>query len=146
MTRAAVRVEGASVGEIADGLLLLVGVANGDDRDAARRLAAKCADLRVFRDDDGRFNRSLLDTGGEALVVSQFTLLADVRRGRRPGFADAAPPDVAEPLIEVFVAELRARGVRVATGRFGTMMEVDLVNDGPVTLVIDSADLDRPRR
>ena len=146
VTRAVVRVEGATVGEIAHGLLLLVGVANGDDRDAARRVAAKCADLRVFRDDDGRFNRSLLDTGGEALVVSQFTLLADIRRGRRPGFADAAPPEVAEPLVEDFAADLRSRGIPVATGRFGAMMEVELVNDGPVTLVIDSADLDRPRR
>jgi D-tyrosyl-tRNA(Tyr) deacylase len=102
--------------------------------------------LRIFRDDAGRFNRSLLEVGGEALVVSQFTLLADVRRGRRPGFTDAAPPDVAAPIVDAFADELRSVGVRVATGRFGAMMEVDLVNDGPVTIVIDSVDLDRPRR
>ena len=146
MTRAAVRVEGATVGEITHGLFLLVGLATGDDTATARRLAATCADLRVFRDDDGRFNRSLIDTGGEALVVSQFTLLADIRRGRRPDFTDAAPPEAAETLVEAFVAELRSRGTRVATGRFGAMMEVELVNDGPVTIVVDSADLDRPRR
>lgn len=145
-TRAAVRVEGETVGEIAEGLLILVGVANGDDASTARRLATKCAELRIFRDGDGRFNRSLLDMGGEALVVSQFTLLADTRRGRRPAFTDAAPADAAEPLVEDFAAELRSRGVRVATGRFGAMMEVELVNEGPVTIVIDSADLDRPRR
>jgi D-tyrosyl-tRNA(Tyr) deacylase len=146
VTHAAVRVDGETLGAIGPGLLLLVGVAHDDDTDVARRLAQKCAELRIFRDDAGRFNRSLLEVGGEALVVSQFTLLADVRRGRRPGFTDAAPPDVAAPIVDAFADELRSVGVRVATGRFGAMMEVDLVNDGPVTIVIDSVDLDRPRR
>lgn len=144
--RATVRVESTTIGEITDGLLLLVGVAHGDDTDTARRVATKCAELRIFRDDEGRFNRSLIETGGQALVVSQFTLLADVRRGRRPGFSEAAAPDVAEPLVETFAGELRRLGIHVATGRFGAMMEVELVNDGPVTIVVDSADLDRPRR
>jgi D-tyrosyl-tRNA(Tyr) deacylase len=145
VTRAAVRVEGATVGVIDAGLLLLVGVAPDDDSDTARRLAKKCTELRIFRDDQGRFDRSLVDVGGEALVVSQFTLLADVRRGRRPGFTGAAQPDIAEPLVGVFAEALRAQGIRVATGRFGAIMEVELVNDGPVTVVIDSADLERPR-
>ncbi len=140
------RVHGEIVGAIGAGLLLLVAAANGDDVPDARRLAAKCAELRVFRDDEGRFDRSLLDTNGEALVVSQFTLLGDVRKGRRPSFTAAAAPEAAAPLIEAFADELRGRGVRVAMGRFGAMMEVELVNDGPVTLIIDSADLERPRR
>jgi D-tyrosyl-tRNA(Tyr) deacylase len=146
VTHAAVRVDGETLGAIGPGLLLLVGVAHDDDTDVARRLAQKCAELRIFRDDAGRFNRSLLEVGGEALVVSQFTLLADVRRGRRPGFTDAAAPDVAAPIVDAFAEGLRSVGVRVATGRFGAMMKVDLVNDGPVTIVIDSVDLDRPRR
>lgn len=139
------RVHGETVGAIGAGLLLLVAAADGDDETDARRLAAKCAELRVFRDEEGRFDRSLLDTNGEALVVSQFTLLGDVRKGRRPSFTAAAGPEAAAPLIEAFADELRGRGVRVATGRFGAMMEVELVNDGPVTLIIDSADLERPR-
>jgi D-tyrosyl-tRNA(Tyr) deacylase len=146
VTRAAVRVEDETVASIDAGLLLLVGVGSEDDADIARRLAQKCAELRVFRDEQGRFNRSLIDVGGEALVVSQFTLLADVRRGRRPSFTDAAHPDIAAPLIDMFAEALRAQGIRVSTGRFGAMMEVELVNDGPVTIIIDSADLDRPRR
>lgn len=139
------RVHGETVGAIGAGLLLLVAAADGDDETDARRLAAKCAELRVFRDEEGRFDRSLLDTNGEALVVSQFTLLGDARKGRRPSFTAAAGPEAAAPLIEAFADELRGRGVRVATGRFGAMMEVELVNDGPVTLIIDSADLERPR-
>lgn len=139
------RVHGETVGAIGAGLLLLVAAADGDDETDARRLAAKCAELRVFRDEEGRFDRSLLDTNGEALVVSQFTLLGDVRKGRRPSFTAAAGPEAAAPLIEAFADELRGRGVRVAAGRFGAMMEVELVNDGPVTLIIDSADLERPR-
>jgi D-tyrosyl-tRNA(Tyr) deacylase len=146
VTRAAVRVHAETVAAIDAGLLLLVGVGLEDDAALARRLAQKCAELRIFRDEQGRFNRSLIDVGGEALVVSQFTLLADVRRGRRPGFTDAAHPDIAAPLIDMFAEALRAQGVRVSTGRFGAMMEAELVNDGPVTVIIDSADLDRPRR
>jgi D-tyrosyl-tRNA(Tyr) deacylase len=146
VTRAAVRVDGETVAAIDAGLLLLVGVGLEDDAALARRLAQKCAELRIFRDEQDRFNRSLIDVGGEALVVSQFTLLADVRRGRRPSFTDAAHPDIAAPLIDMFAEALRAQGIRVSTGRFGAMMEVELVNDGPVTVIIDSADLDRPRR
>jgi D-tyrosyl-tRNA(Tyr) deacylase len=105
--------------------------------ETAMRLAAKVARLRIFPDDEGRFARSLLETGGEALVVSQFTLLADTRKGQRPSFADAAPPEHAEPLVERFVEALRAEGVHAETGVFGARMEVELVNDGPVTIVLD---------
>jgi D-tyrosyl-tRNA(Tyr) deacylase len=146
VARASVTVDGDTLGAIGAGLLLLVGVAAEDDAETARRLARKCAEMRIFPDPDGRFDRSLLDVGAEALVVSQFTLLADVRKGRRPAFIAAAPPEIAEPICDVFADELRALGVRVATGRFGAKMLVDLVNDGPVTIIIDSADLDRPRR
>lgn len=138
-------VEGEPIGAIGPGLLLLVGATHGDDAAEAARLATKCAEMRIFSDADGKFNLSLLDTGGEALVVSQFTLLADVRRGRRPGFTGAAPPVIAAPLVAAFAEALRASGVRVATGRFGAKMLVTLENDGPVTVVIDSADLERPR-
>ncbi|HEV8574064.1 MAG TPA: D-aminoacyl-tRNA deacylase [Dehalococcoidia bacterium] len=143
--RASVTVDGEVVGAIGPGLLVLVGVAEGDSEDEARRLAQKCGGLRIFPDGEGRFNLSLVDTGGEALVVSQFTLIADVHRGRRPSFASAAPPDLAEPLIELFATTMREAGVTVATGRFGAKMDVELVNDGPVTIIIDSPDLDRPR-
>jgi len=146
VSRASVRVGDEVTGAIGVGLLLLVGVEQGDEDDLGARLARKCAELRIFPDDEGRFNRSLLDVGGEALVVSQFTLLADTRRGRRPSFTDAAPPDVAQPIVEAFAAALADLGVRVATGRFGAYMQVELTNDGPVTIVFDSADLDRPRR
>jgi len=146
VSSAAVRVDGETIGAIGPGLLVLVGVREGDDEGTARRLAAKTAALRIFPDDEGRFNRSLLETNGEALIVSQFTLYADVRRGRRPSFTDAARPEVAEPLVEAYAAALEALGVRVARGRFGAKMEVELVNDGPVTLVIDSSDLERPPR
>lgn len=145
VTRASVRVDGKATGAIDAGLLLLVGVAEGDDAETARRLARKCAEMRIFRGDEGRFDRSLLDIDGEALVVSQFTLLANVRKGRRPSFLAAAPPESAAPIVEAFAETLRGLGVRVATGRFGAMMEVELVNDGPVTVVVDSADLERPR-
>ena len=144
--RASVGVEGQTIASIDAGLLLLVGAAQGDDGEIASRIAAKCAEMRIFRDDAGRFDRSLLDTGGAALVVSQFTLLADARRGRRPSFTAAAAPEDAQPLVEAFAEGLRSLGVPVSTGRFGAMMEVELVNDGPVTIVIDSTDLDRPRR
>ena len=146
VSRASVSVDGEQVAAIGRGLLLLAGIAEGDDEAVVRRVAAKCAEMRVFPDDEGRFERSLIDAGFDALVVPQFTLLADVRKGRRPSFTDAARPEIAEPLIETFCDELRARGVSVQTGRFGAHMVVALDNDGPVTIVVDSADLDRPRR
>ena len=146
VNRASVSVDGEAVGKIGRGLLLLVGVAGDDEPATAGRLAKKCAEMRVFPDEDGRFDRSLLDVGGDALVVSQFTLLADVRKGRRPAFTAAADPDIAAPIVDAFVDALRSLGVRVATGRFGARMLVESANDGPVTIVVDSADLDRPRR
>ena len=136
VSRASVRVAGASRGEIGAGLLVLLGVADGDGEEDARRLAGKVARLRVFDDDEGRFDRSLLDTGGAALVASQFTLLADTARGNRPSFTAAVPPERAEPLYESFCAALRELGVPVETGVFGARMEVELVNDGPVTIVL----------
>jgi D-aminoacyl-tRNA deacylase len=124
-------------GAIGEGLCVLLGVAAGDDESSARRLAEKVARLRVFANDDGKFDRSLLDTGGEAVVVSQFTLIADTAKGNRPSFAGAARPEQAEPLYERFCAELEALGVAVARGVFGATMTVELVNDGPVTVVLD---------
>jgi D-tyrosyl-tRNA(Tyr) deacylase len=141
-----VRVDGEVVGAIGPGLLVLIGVREGDTGADAVRLATKTAELRIFAEEEARFNRSLVETGGEALVVSQFTLYGDVRKGRRPSFNAAARPESAEPLIEAFVAALTACGVTVATGRFGAHMAVESVNDGPVTILIDSDDLDRPRR
>ena len=143
--RASVSVDGDVVGSIGPGLVILVGVAVGDDGAVVSRVASKCAEMRVFPDEEGRFARSLIDINGEALVVSQFTLLADVRKGRRPSFMAAAAPEVAEPLCRLFADALGARGVTVAIGRFGARMMVELENDGPVTIVVDSADLDRPR-
>lgn len=136
---AGVTVDGGSVGAIGAGLLVLLGVATGDTTDDAERLAAKIARLRIFAAGDGKFDRSLLDTGGEALVVSQFTLLADVSRGNRPGFPGAARPEEAQPVYERFCDALRALGVPVQTGVFGALMQVELVNDGPVTIVLDAA-------
>jgi D-tyrosyl-tRNA(Tyr) deacylase len=146
VTRASVSVDGAVVGAIEQGLLILVGVADGDTEARADALSRKVAGLRIFADADGRFNDSLLDVDGAALVVSQFTLHADVRKGRRPSFTSAARPEVAESLVDYFADALRAQGVRVETGVFGALMSVELVNDGPFTIVIDSADLERPRR
>lgn len=137
VSRASVRVAGTACGEIGAGLLVLLGVAEGDDENRARRLAAKVARLRVLEDGEGRFDHSLLDTGGAALVVSQFTLLADSAKGNRPSFTGAARPEHAEPLYESFCAELRALGVPVETGSFGARMDVELVNDGPVTIILD---------
>jgi D-tyrosyl-tRNA(Tyr) deacylase len=134
---ASVRVGDEVVGEIGAGLCVLLGVARGDGPAEASRLAGKIARLRIFEDDKGRFDRSLLDTGGEALVVSQFTLLADTSKGNRPSFTEAGAPEEAEPLYEAFCDELRQLGVGVATGVFGARMEVELVNDGPVTIALD---------
>jgi len=125
-------------GEIGPGLCILLGMARGDREEEAGRLAGKIARLRIFPDDDGRFDRSVLDVGGSALVVSQFTLIADTAKGNRPSFADAAPPELAEPIYERYCEELRALGLPVETGVFGARMEVELVNDGPVTIVLDT--------
>jgi D-tyrosyl-tRNA(Tyr) deacylase len=138
VTRAVVRADGVPVGEIGVGAVVLLAIAPGDDAALVDRTADRLAGLRYFEDAAGRTDRSITDVGGALLVVSQFTLLADVRRGRRPGFTTAAPPNVAEPLVERFVARLRDGGLKVATGRFGAAMEVELVNDGPFTLVIDA--------
>jgi D-tyrosyl-tRNA(Tyr) deacylase len=134
------RVSRASVtpgGAVGAGLCVLLGIAEGDDPAACDRLAQKVAALRIFENGEGKFDRSLLDVGGEALVVSQFTLLADTGKGNRPSFAAAARPEHAEPLYEQFCSELRALGVVVATGVFGAKMQLELVNDGPVTIVLD---------
>jgi D-tyrosyl-tRNA(Tyr) deacylase len=139
VSRARVTVSnGLGGGEIGPGLCILLGVAATDDETAAERLAGKVARLRIFEGGDGKLDRSLLDTGGAALVVSQFTLIADMRKGNRPSFTNAAPPERAEPVYESFVAALRALGVAVATGTFGARMAVELVNDGPVTIVFDA--------
>ena len=134
---ASVSVQGEVVSSCDAGLLVLLGVAVDDGEDEAERLARKVARLRVFEDEEGRFDRSLLDVGGAALVVSQFTLIADTRKGNRPSFSDAARPEVAEPLYERFCSVLEAEGVVVARGVFGARMAVALVNDGPVTIVLD---------
>lgn len=125
-------------GEIGAGLCVLLGVARGDGDDKAASLAGKVARLRIFPDDEGKFDRSVLDTGGAVLVVSQFTLIADTAKGNRPSFAGAAPPEEAERVYERFCDELRGLGVAVETGVFGAKMEVELVNDGPVTIVLDT--------
>ena len=131
------RVEGRVVGEIGPGLCCLVGVTHDDDRDAAVKLATKLWHLRIFADENGHMNRSVADTSGELLVVSQFTLYGDTRKGRRPSFIAAAAPDDANRLIEALVDELRRLGATVATGSFGANMAVDLINDGPVTLMLE---------
>ena len=137
VSRAEVRVDGRAVGTIGRGLLVLLGVQRGDAAEDAVYLADKTAELRIFPDHEQNMNRSLEDVGGACLVVSQFTLAGSTRRGRRPSFDGAAPPGEAEPLYEHFVARLRARGLPVATGVFRAMMEVELVNDGPVTLLVE---------
>jgi D-tyrosyl-tRNA(Tyr) deacylase len=134
---ARVTVDGGTVGEIGAGLCILVGVAEGDDEAAAERLAGKVARLRIFENEAGKFHSSVLDTGGSALVVSQFTLIADTAKGNRPSFSHAAPPAEAEPLVELFAAALRGLGVPVETGVFGARMTVELANDGPVTILLD---------
>ncbi len=146
VSRARVTVDDEAIGCIEAGLLVYVGVGPDDRDDEVDWLTAKLATLRIFPDDQGRFDRSLEDTGGAVLVVSQFTLYGDTRRGRRPAFTSAAPPAIAEPRIQQLIDALRQRGIHVATGRFGAHMLVDAVNDGPVTILLDSADRDRPRR
>ena len=138
VSRASVTVDESIVGEINAGLLVLLGVGREDTEKAADYLVEKIIGLRIFEDDAGKMNRSLLDVGGELLVVSQFTLAADGRKGRRPSFDRAAAPEVAEPLVEHFVQALRDLGVTTATGRFGAMMQVELVNDGPATFVLEA--------
>lgn len=138
VTSARVVVDGETVGQIECGLLVLLGVATADGAEDVRWLADRVVGLRVFNDADGKMNLSLAEIGGELLVVSQFTLLGDCRKGRRPSFVEAAPPELAERLYGEFVERARSLGLRVATGQFRTHMEVQLVNDGPVTLVIDS--------
>jgi D-tyrosyl-tRNA(Tyr) deacylase len=146
VSSASVQVEGRTVGEIGPGLLVLLGIAEGDTEAEARLLADKTAHMRIFADAAGRFQHSLLDVGGAALVVSQFTLYADMRRGRRPSFTPAAAPEVAAPLVEAYAAALRELGVPVETGVFGAMMQVSLTNDGPVTIMLESDTFQQPRR
>ena len=141
VTRACVKVDGETVGEIGPGLVVLVGIARDDEERDARYLLEKTLALRVFDDEEGRMNLSVVETGGGLLVVSQFTLYGDVRRGRRPSWIEAAPPEMAGPLYEFFVAEARRSALRVETGSFQRMMEVELVNDGPVTILLDSRKL-----
>src|SRR5262245_3821083 len=138
VSQAHVTVDGQVTGRIERGLLVLLGVAAGDTEDDARQLAQKTVELRIFPDDEGKMNRPLVEAGGAMLVVSQFTLLGDCRKGRRPSFVDAAPPDEAQRLYEQFVAAASEHGIHVETGRFREHMDVALVNDGPVTLLLDS--------
>jgi D-tyrosyl-tRNA(Tyr) deacylase len=139
-TGARVRVAGETVGEIGAGLVILLGVGPADDAATSESLARRVTELRIFEDEAGRTNRSLLEVGGGALVVSQFTLFADTRRGRRPGFTGAAAPELAERLYDRFTEALRGLGVPVATGRFGAAMALELVNDGPFTIWLDTAE------
>jgi D-tyrosyl-tRNA(Tyr) deacylase len=137
---AKVIVQGQSIGAIQQGLLVLLGVGQRDSEQEAVAMANKISGLRIFEDDDGKMNRALADVGGAMLVVSQFTLFGDCRKGRRPSFIDAAPPELAERLYERFVSEVHARGIEVATGKFRANMQVALINDGPVTLILDTSE------
>ena len=136
--KSSVSIDNEIIGEIGPGLLVLLGVAKGDDTGNAEYLADKITNLRIFEDENNKMNRSLLETGGEMLVVSQFTLLGDCRKGRRPSFVEAAGPDKANNLYEHFVNQVRRKGIQVKTGRFRAMMDVSLINDGPVTLIVES--------
>jgi D-aminoacyl-tRNA deacylase len=138
VTRAEVRVDGTSRGAIGDGLVALVGIAPDDDEATVTSMAGKCVDLRIFRDEEGRTNRSLADVGGAMLVVSQFTLFGDTRKGRRPSFIGAAAPELADRLVDAFADAVAARGIPTARGVFGTEMEVELINDGPMTIWLDT--------
>ena len=146
VAEASVEIDGAEVGRIGRGLVALLGVADDDEEADADYLVSKATNLRIFADDANRFNRSALDVGADLLVVSQFTLYADTRRGRRPDFTRAAPPELAGRLYEHCVSLFRATGLTVVTGRFQEYMQVRLQNDGPVTIMLDSADRQRPRR
>ncbi len=139
VTRAQVSVDERIVGQIGPGLVCLVGIGHGDDESVVANLAGKAVDLRIFRDDEGKTNRSLIDVGGAVLAISQFTLYADTRKGRRPSFLDAAPPELGERRYNEFCAAVEARGVIVQRGIFGAEMKVELVNDGPMTIWLDSA-------
>ena len=138
VSSASVTVDDETIGAISEGLLILVCAMSGDDHAIAEKLAAKVAKLRIFRDDEGRMNRALVDTSGGALIVSQFTLAADTSRGNRPGFSAAAPPEIGEPLVRRFADTLEKIGIHVAHGKFGADMRVALVNDGPVTIWLDT--------
>jgi D-tyrosyl-tRNA(Tyr) deacylase len=138
VSQAAVTIEGNVVGKIGKGMVLLVGVGPDDGETQARALAEKCAQLRIFDDDQGKMNRSILEVRGEILAISQFTLYGDTRKGRRPSFTDAAPPEIAEPLFDKFVKCFKDIGISVATGRFGARMEVTIVNQGPVTFILEA--------
>ncbi len=138
VTKASVTVDGVSIGKINYGLIILLGVRVGDTEEDANYLAEKCANLRIFSDDDGKFNLSCLAVKGEILVVSQFTLYGDTSKGRRPSFIDSAPPEISEPLYEKFIYFLKESGLTVEEGTFGAIMHVEIHNDGPVTLIIDS--------
>ncbi len=138
VTYGSVSIDGEVVGEIGPGVVILLGIRQGDTENDVEYLAQKCVNLRMFADENGNLNRSLLETGGEALIISQFTLYGDTRKGRRPSFTQAARPEESEPLYDKFVEAVRRHGVRVATGRFGAMMLVKIHNDGPVTLLVES--------
>jgi D-tyrosyl-tRNA(Tyr) deacylase len=139
VTRASVSIDGEEVGRIGRGLVVFLGVASGDTEKDAQYLAQKVAGLRIFADEEGKFNLSALEVNAELLLVSQFTLLADTRKGRRPSFIEAAPPAQAEALFSYFVEQMRATGLKVATGRFQAYMQVEIHNDGPVTIMLDSS-------
>lgn len=136
--RASVKVDGETIGQIQQGLVLLIGIAMTDTEEDVRFVANKSVNLRIFEDDAGKMNRSLLEVGGAILAISQFTLLGDTRKGRRPSFIKAAPPDQSEPLYDLFVQELKRMNIPVECGKFGAMMDVELVNAGPVTLIVES--------
>lgn len=143
---ARVEVDGDAIATIGPGMVLLVGIAEGDESDDLKYLAEKCVNLRIFDDENGKMNISGMDVHAEILAISQFTLYADTRRGRRPSFTRAAHPDLSQPLFDDFVALLRKSGLKVATGRFGASMQVHLINDGPVTIIMDSKDRTKSRR
>ena len=136
--KGSVSIDGKIVGQINKGLVILLGVKNGDTEADAKFLADKCVNLRIFADETGKFNLSALDIGGELLTISQFTLYADTRKGRRPSFIEAAPPEISEPLYENFIAYLQESGLKVTTGEFGAMMLVEIHNDGPVSVILES--------
>ncbi|TWU19051.1 D-aminoacyl-tRNA deacylase [Allorhodopirellula heiligendammensis] len=139
--QASVQVENEIVGQIEQGLVALVGVGQGDSEETVRALAEKTVNLRIFSDENGKMNRNVIESGGGILVISQFTLLADCRKGRRPSFTDAAPPDRAKELYELYAEHLAARNISVARGIFAADMQVSLINDGPVTIILDSAEI-----